>query len=97
MEFGDFLAFQQSLCLLSKPFDAPIEQIHVIVTFFIEFRCVLHSKTLVEMVHYDDFVFFVLVVIQFRKEFVSLDVRPWVVQGLSNMEFFVLFWFSQVE
>ena len=106
LEFSNFLllfedrhifSLQSILNLLSKSFNPSIEQEEVIIPFFKQLSCIIHSWLFIKMIHNNDFSFFVFVIVELRQEFVSFDVRAWEIQGLSYVVLFVFIRLTEVN
>ena len=106
LEFSNFLflfedrhifSLQSILNLLSKSFNPSIEQEEVIIPFFKQFSCIIHSWLFIKMIHNNDFSFFVFVIVELRQEFVSFDVRAWEIQCFSDVVLFIFIGLTEVN
>ena len=93
----DVGAFQSFSDLLPEGFDPTAQQKDVIEAFLVEFVDIPDSFLLVEMVHDDDLVLFVLVGVQLRDELVPFDVGAWEVQRLFYVVLLVFVGFAEVD
>lgn len=97
LELGHFFPLQALLDLLAEPFDAPTEQIKVIVALFVELSSILHSGLFIKVINDDDLVFFVFVLVELWKILILLNTGPRETEGLSNMILFVFFWLPEID
>lgn len=82
---------------LSESLDSGTKKIDVVIPFFEHFFRIVNALLLIKMIDNDDFVLFVLIVINLWDEFVPFDVRPRKVKCLSNVVLFVLLWISHIK
>lgn len=93
----NFLPLESILNLLPESFNAPTQQVYIIIPLLHKIIHIFNSLLLIEMVQNNDLIFFVLVVEQLWNCFILFYPWPWEAEGLPDMIIFVFFRVSKVK